>query len=76
MIADPRVARAVLKGHQGIAKVVGLLNPLVPMAVDHKTPDVVEARSSDLEATAIELKAPDLALVEGRLLTVGGAHIG
>jgi hypothetical protein len=75
MAADPGVARTVLEGHQGIAQVVGLLDPLVAEPIQHKAPDVVEARAHHLEAAAVRLEATDLALVEGDHVPPGRLHL-
>ena len=53
-----RVIRIFMKGHHGIAEIVRLLDPGLPIAVEDEPPNVAGTLGGDVEVAALVLTLP------------------
>ena len=80
-VALPRAARAAriirvfVKRHHRIAEVVRLLNPRLPVTIEHEAPDVARALRRDVEVAAVIAELRHARLVELLLLARRGLHL-
>src|SRR5436305_8407882 len=64
-----------MKGHGGVAIIVRFLDPGLPLAIDHQTPNVARPLRSDLEFRSVVTKTRHPRAIKLLLLAAGGADL-